>query len=310
MVEGLGEISAAFHRTEHGVFSILPHDPQRPLVNTAEWEDEPGGNFPGHGDPMTLNEMEDSVERVLGVRVPLTPPPVGAPTLLRRLTHRNSRQADRYRAGRVFVAGDAAHVSHGPTLNAALGDAANLGWKLAASVHGWAPEGLLDTYESERHSVGARVLMHTRAESALLAPGDDVTALRKMATEFLQDPDNLQALAALIAGADVRYHVDDEDPESPAGWFAPPLEMTTGDGMLVRLAELQRDGRPLLIDGTDTAAMSTIVEPWSSRIHYVAAKLSDPPAMGLLVRPDGYIAWTGTDPAGLTAALENWFGAA
>jgi 2-polyprenyl-6-methoxyphenol hydroxylase-like FAD-dependent oxidoreductase len=82
--------------------------------------------------------------------------------LLRRLCHRNSRQADRYRDGRVFIAGDAAHVSHGPTLNLALQDAANLAWKLAAALHGWAPEGLLDSYETERHASGERVAALTR----------------------------------------------------------------------------------------------------------------------------------------------------
>ena len=114
-VEGLGEIPAHFHRTERGVFTLLAHDPRRPLVNTVEWAHDPAGDFPGTGAPMTMVEMEESVERVIGVRLPLAPPPEGAPTLLRRVCGRNTRLADRYRAGRVFLAGDACLLYTSPS---------------------------------------------------------------------------------------------------------------------------------------------------------------------------------------------------
>ncbi|MBB5782411.1 FAD-dependent monooxygenase [Nonomuraea jabiensis] len=306
VIEGLGEIPAHFHRTDRGVFTLLAHDPERPLINTAEWEDRPAGDFPGPGAPMTLAEMEDSVERVLGVRLPLAPPPEGAPTLLRRQCGRNSRLAERYRDGRVFIAGDAAHVSHGPTLNLALQDAANLAWKLAATLRGWAPEGLLDSYETERHASGERVLMHTRAATALMAPGGDVTALRLLFAELLGRTENLRLVAALLAGADVRYDMGEDHPAAPTGWFVPSLDLTTGDGQRRRLAELLRDARPLLVDltGGDLAATA---EPWNEHVRRVTATADDAPAPALLIRPDGYVAWAGADPDGLKAALTRWF---
>lgn len=306
-IDGLGEIPAMFHRTDTGVFNLLPHDPRRPLVNTAEWEEHPAGNHPGTGAPMTLAEMEDSVERVLGVRVPLTPPPEGAPTLLRRLCHRNSRQADRYREGRVFLAGDAAHVSHGPTLNAALQDAANLAWKLGAAVRGWAPEGLLESYGTERHAAGERVLLHTQAASALLKPGAEITALRQLFGELLGRTENVRAVAATMAGADVRYDMGEEDPAGPTGWFVPPLELTTAEGRTLRLAQLLEDARPLLLDLTGGEALASLAESWSDRVRQVSATAGDAPAPALLIRPDGYVAWAGADPDGLKAALTRWF---
>lgn len=307
VIDGLGEVPAHFHRTEKGVFTLLAHDPERPLVNTAEWEDAPAGDFPGTGAPMTLAEMEESVERVLGVRLPLAPPPEGAPTMLRRLCGRNSRLADRYRVGQVFLAGDAAHVSHGPTLNLALQDAANLAWKLAAALRGWAPEGLLDSYEAERRVSGERVLMHTQAASALLAPGADVTALRLLFAELLGSPENLHMVAALMAGADVRHDMGEERPAAPTGRFVPPIDLTTGDGHVRRLAELLRDARPLLLDLTGGDDLAATAEPWNDRVRRVTATADRAPAPAMLIRPDGYVAWAGADPDGLKAALTRWF---
>ncbi|QFY09712.1 FAD-dependent oxidoreductase [Nonomuraea phyllanthi] len=307
-IDGLGEIPAAFHRTDRGVFTLLAHDPQRPLVNTAEWEDHPAGDFPGPGAPMTLQEMEQSIQRVLGVRLPLSAPPEGAPTLLRRQCGRNSRLAERLRQGRVFLAGDAAHVSHGPTLNAALQDAANLAWKLAATVQGWAPRGLLDSYESERHAAAERVLLHTQAATALMAPGGGVTALRRLLAELLDSPDNLRLVAALLAGADVRHDMGEERPAAPTGRFVPPLEVTTADGRTRRLAELLRQARPLLLDLTGGDDLAATAEAWSDRVRRVSATAAgQAPAPALLIRPDGYVAWAGADPDGLKAALTRWF---
>lgn len=216
-VAGLGVIADTFHRTETGIVTIALRDPEHPLVCTAEWEDEPDGNSPGPGSPMTLTEMEDSLERVFGVRLVLTMPAQGEPTLLRRLSGRNTRVADTYRDRRVFLLGDAAHVhsaAGGPGLNLALQDAANLAWKLAADLHGWAPDGLLDTYESERHPLGQRVFMQTQAQTALMAPGPDVTALRELFGELLTDTGTVQRLADLLAGSDVRYDMGRAAPGS------------------------------------------------------------------------------------------------
>ena len=302
-IDGLGEIPAHFHRTERGVFTLLAHDPERPLVNTAEWEDHPADS-----SPMTMAEMEDSIERVLGVRVPLTPPPAGAPTLLRRLRGRNTRLADRYRDGRVFIAGDAAHVSAGPTLNLALQDAANLAWKLAAALQGWAPEGLLDTYETERHALGEREIMQTQAgRTALMAPGADVTALRQLFAELLRRTENVRMVAELSAGSDVRYDMGEEHPAAPTGRFVPPLDVTTADGRTRRLAELLHDACPLLLDLTGGHDLAATAEAWHDRVRRVTATADDAPAPALLIRPDGYVAWAGDDPDGLKAALTRWF---
>ncbi len=316
-IEGSGEIPGNFHRTERGVFMAAFPDPEHPFITTLEWEDHPAGNHPGPGAPMTMAEMAASVERVLGAPMALSPPPEGAPTLLRRICGRNTRLADRYRDRRVFIAGDAAHVhaaSGGPGLNLGLQDAANLAWKLAADLHGWAPDGLLDTYETERRALGARVFMQTQAQTALMAPGGSVTALRELFTELLSRRENVRLIADLMAGTDVRYDMGEAEPGDATGWFAPSLDLKTGDGRVVRLAELRRDARPLLVDLSDGAALAEAVSPWSDRVARVAAQAATPsataPVPSLLIRPDGYVAWSGDDPDGLRAALGRWFGAA
>ncbi|MFB8004086.1 FAD-dependent oxidoreductase [Nocardia sp. NPDC056000] len=307
-VAGLGDIPVGMYRTEHGMFILLPHNPERPHVFTTEWEPHPVGNYPGPGPEMTLTEMEDSIERVLGVRVPLSPPPEGAPTQLRRLCNRNSRQAARYREGRVFLAGDAAHTSHGPTLNAALNDAANLGWKLAAAVHNRAPEGLLDTYETERHPAAAELLIHTRAETALTAPGAEITALRALFTELLAHQPTVATLAAGMAGSGTRYDMGQDDPSDLVGYFAPPLDLIDGDGNTRRLAEFLHESRPVLVDFTGDHTLAAFADSLSDAVRHVSVTAAHPVAPALLIRPDGYVAWAGSDTEGLQAALTRWFG--
>jgi 2-polyprenyl-6-methoxyphenol hydroxylase-like FAD-dependent oxidoreductase len=310
-MEGLKGLSrpAGYYRTETGVFNMGAFDPERPLINTIEWEDQPVGDWPGEAAPMTLAEMEDSVERVLGFRTHLTPPPPGGSDLLRRRCGRNTRLADHYRMGRVFIAGDAAHVhsaSGGPGLNLALQDAANLGWKLAAALQGWAPEGLLDSYETERRAIGERVYMQTQAQSALYAPGGDVTARRQLFGELLTHAENLQLIADLIAGADVRYDMGQDDPASPTGWFVPPISVMTEEGER-RLAELLRDGRPVLLDASAGPELAAALEPWQGRVRHLTVR-GGGATPDLLIRPDGYVAWSGQDPAALSGALQRWFG--
>ncbi|MHA7984784.1 FAD-dependent monooxygenase [Rathayibacter sp. CAU 1779] len=307
-VAGLGEIPDSYHRTENGVATIALWNPEHPMINTLEWEEAPEGDSPGNGAPMTLSEMEDSLERVLGIRLSLSAPAEGSPTLLRRRSGRNTRVAERYRDRRVFLAGDAAHVhsaAGGPGLNLALQDAANLAWKLAARVNGWAPDGLLDTYEAERHPLGRRVFMQTQAQTALMSPGSDVTALRELFGEFLADADNVQRVADLIAGADVRYAMGSAAPNGPTGWFAPSITLRLPDGQDVRLAELLRTARPTLIDAG--GRLGEIAAPWSDRIDHVTVA-DDGSAASLLVRPDGYVAWSAEDPVDLADELRAWFG--
>ncbi|MFD8526540.1 FAD-dependent monooxygenase [Streptosporangium canum] len=141
--------------------------------------------------------------------------------------------ADRFRDRRVLPVGDAAHVHAsigGPGLNLGLQDAVNLGWKLAAEIHGWAPPGLLDSYEAERRPVAQRVVMHTQAQSALIAPGGEVTALRELFMELLGDQRNVQHIADMMAGADIRYDMGAGDAHPLTGRWAPDLPLDTGTG--------------------------------------------------------------------------------
>jgi hypothetical protein len=133
--------------------------------------------------------------------------PLGEPTRLTRFTF-HARQVERYRDGRILLAGDAAHLfpASGVALNAGLMDTVNLAWKLAADIHGWAPAGLLDTYHDERHFAGARTLLHTQAQVALRRGHDPAAgALRELFQELLVDEQPLRRVGALIAGTDIRY---------------------------------------------------------------------------------------------------------
>jgi 2-polyprenyl-6-methoxyphenol hydroxylase-like FAD-dependent oxidoreductase len=311
------------HRTERGLFVFAPLPGGPPSLTTAEVRPSPGApeeDDPANPEPLTIAELRDSVRRVLGVDVPFGPPDGAGPHLLRRLTGGNTRLADRYREGRIVLVGDAAHVHSaigGPGLNLGLQDAVNLGWKLAAELHGWAPAGLLDSYQAERRPVGERVTMHTQAQSVLVGPGREITALRELFGQLLADRHTVQHLADLLAGADIVYDLGATptgDASSPVGRWAPDLVLHTGTGT-VRLAELTRDARPLLLDLTDGGTLAGEAGPWRERVTAVTARTGDSKATGLLLRPDCYVAWASTSPRpdarereALRSALTRWFG--
>ncbi|MFE9421547.1 FAD-dependent monooxygenase [Kitasatospora sp. NPDC006697] len=308
-VPGHGPVPSFLHyRTERGVFVFASPAPNNPLVATLEWEDDPVDPEL----PMTLEEISASASRVLGAPVPLGPPTSEGPHLLRRHTSGNTRLAERYRVGRVLIAGDAAHVHSavgGPGLNLGLQDVVNLGWKLAAELDGWAPAGLLDSYQSERYPVGERVYMHSLAQLTLLAPGPEMTALRGLFGELLAEPAATRHVAELIAGSDVRYPTG--CPHPLAGRFVPPFALD-GDR---EFAELMHQARPLLLDLTADRRYLAAAAPWRDRVRTQAASSPEAPAEALLIRPDGYVAFAtedphGTDPAvkELRAALTEWFG--
>ncbi len=304
-IPGIGLLPFGTNRFDNGSLILFPLEPDRPMLGTIEycWT-------PGDGDsPMTLDELRESVRRLLGVDVPVEAPRKPGSHALRRLDGLNSRQAEHYRAGRVLLVGDAAHVHSpmgGPGLNLGMQDAVNLGWKLAAAVNGWAPTGLLDTYESERYPVGERVLMHSQAQIALAAPGPEVTALRELFGELASKPGVATHLAGLLAGSDVRYDIGNDHPLS--GRMVPDLVLDDGR----RVAELLHDARAVLLDASGGAA-SIVATAWADRVDAVTSAMAEGPA-AMLIRPDGYVAWAAdrfdtADAQRLRTALVRWFGA-
>ena len=296
-VPGYGVVPPFQHtRTARGLIAWAPFPGRPAILSTTEWPDTPTNDE----TPMNLAELRASVARVLGADIPLGAP--DGPGLLRRLTGRNTRIADRYRAGRVLLVGDAAHVHPaigGPGLNLGLQDAVNLGWKLAATVRGWAPQGLLDTYETERRPVAERVVMSTQAQSALIGPGDEITGLRELFAELLRKPEVTGHIAALMSGADIHYPADPADPL--AGRCAPDV-VVHGDHGPLRLAELTRTARPLLLDST--GAYAEVAAPWRDRVDVVTGALEGTTATALLVRPDCFVAWSAGDAGTLRASLD------
>jgi bifunctional hydroxylase/dehydrase len=224
-----------------------------------------------------------------------------------------SRQAAEYRKGRVLLAGDAAHIHlpvGGQGMSTGIQDAVNLGWKLAATVRGWAPDGLLDTYHAERHPVGARLLSNTRVQAMAIFGGDESQPLRDLFTELLAFDDVKRLLSGAVSHVDIRYDFGRDD-QPLVGRRLPPRTLRTEDGP-VRTTDLLRPALGVLINLSGTPELQAASAPWKDRVTTVTGTLPSPgPFDGvaaLLVRPDGYIAWAGDDPAGLTAALGRWFG--
>jgi 2-polyprenyl-6-methoxyphenol hydroxylase-like FAD-dependent oxidoreductase len=212
-----------------------------------------------------------------------------------------TRQAEHYRVGRVFLAGDAAHVHPpmgGQGLNLGLQDAFNLGWKLAAAVGGWAPEGLLDSYESERHPVGADVLSNTRAQMLLTTDEPGPRAVRELLVRLMDFDEVNRFLIEKITAISVRY--DFGDGHALLGRRLRDVRLKRG-----RLFELMRTGRGLLLDQTGLLSAGG----WSGRVDHVAETSDDVDVPALLLRPDGHVAWTGDDQRTLDSALAQWFGA-
>ncbi|MEU5901951.1 MULTISPECIES: FAD-dependent monooxygenase [Streptomyces] len=236
-----------------------------------------------------------------------------------------TRQADTYRRGRVLLAGDAAHIhlpAGGQGLSTGVQDAVNLGWKLAATVRGTAPAGLLDTYHAERHPVGQRLLMNTRAQGIVFLGGEQSDPLRALFTELIAHEEVKRHLAGIVSHLDIHYDMTPPGTESlPAphpllGHRLPKRPLTGADGES-DTARLLHSARGVLLDLADNPGLRAAAAPWANRVQVVTATAK--PAEGttdaltgldaLLIRPDGHVAWTshGT-PDGLTTALTHWFG--
>ncbi|MGW2364483.1 rifampin monooxygenase [Streptomyces sp. NPDC001667] len=246
--------------------------------------------------PTTLDEFKQQLRAFAG-----TDFGVHAPRWLSRFGDA-TRQAERYRVGRVLLAGDAAHI-HPPTggqgLNLGVQDAFNLGWKLAAEIDGWAPEGLLDTYHTERHPVGARVLDNTRAQITLMGADPGPTALRELFSKLMDFEEVNRYVTEMITAVGVRY--DFGEGHELLGRRMRDVQLKQG-----RLYELMHGGRGLLLDRTGRLS----VEGWADRVDHVVDAGEEPDVPAVLLRPDGHVAWVGEDQQDLLGQLPKWFGAA
>ncbi|WP_370968700.1 rifampin monooxygenase [Amycolatopsis sp. cg9] len=212
-----------------------------------------------------------------------------------------TRLAERYRDGRVFLAGDAAHIHPplgGQGLNLGLQDALNLGWKLAAELGGWAPAGLLDTYQAERHPVAADVLDNTRAQGELMRPDAGPQAVRRLLAKLMDFEEVNRYLIGRIVGIEIRYDFGDE--HDLAGRRLRDLTLKQG-----RLYDLMHGGRGLLLDQTGSLS----VAGWADRVDHVVDVSEELDVSAVLVRPDGHVAWVGEDQEQLRDRLARWFGA-
>ncbi|GLZ39904.1 FAD-dependent oxidoreductase [Actinokineospora sp. NBRC 105648] len=279
---------------EPGLFRLIFNDPRAGQRDQAE--------------PVSTAEVAAAVERLFGA---------GAVIAEIRWASRFTnvtRQVEHYRVGRVLLAGDAAHVhfpAGGQGLNLGVQDAMNLGWKLAAEVQGRAPAGLLDTYHSERHPVGARVLHNTRAQSMPVDPAPETVAMSQLITELAKLPEANRHLAGMVSGFDIRYEVD--GPDHPLlGGRLPDLELPLGWA-----SDLFHPGRGVLLS-TDPRYLE-LARPWSDRVDATTLpELPDLTADAVLVRPDGYVCWvapadgspsdTTDNTKRLDGALRTWFG--
>ena len=263
------------------------------------------------GEP-TLRDLSRALITVYG-----TDFGIHSPTWISRFTDM-TRQAEIYRAGRILLAGDSAHVQYpagGQGLSLGVQDAVNLGWKLAQVVKGTSPESLLDTYHEERHPVAARALRHTMALTVLQRPDERIKALADLVSELASMDEPRKRLAGIVSGLDIHYDFGEGHPL--LGRRMPDLDLVTAGGPL-RVFTLLHEAKPVLLnlgepDGIDIA-------PWADRVQLMDAEYAGPwelPVLGVvaaptavLVRPDGYVAWVGEDSdVGLREALTTWFGA-
>jgi rifampicin monooxygenase len=245
--------------------------------------------------PPTLEEVKRQLRAVAG-----TDFGVHSPRWLSRFGD-GTRLAERYRTGRVLLAGDAAHL-HPPVggqgLNLGIQDAFNMGWKLAAEVNGWAPEGLLDSYHTERHPVAAAVLDNTRAQTVLMSVEPGPQAVRRLVAELMDFEEVNRYLTEKITAIGVHY--DFGEGHELLGRRLRDVGLKRG-----RLYRLLHDGRGLLLDQTGRLS----VAGWADRVDHVVDVSEELDVPAVLLRPDGHVAWVGEDQADLRGQLPRWFGA-
>ncbi|WP_331723516.1 FAD-dependent monooxygenase (plasmid) [Streptomyces sp. NBC_00868] len=299
-------------RTERGLLFCVPLDDTYHRVATFDFETTKEA-----GSELTLEEFTASLREIWG-------DDLGAsePRWLSWFTD-SACQAETYRSGRVLLAGDAAHTHFpvgGQGVNLGLQDALNLGWKLAATINGWGSEGLLDTYDKERQEPARAVLANTRAQIALMNPDPYVTQLRELFQTLMTKDQVNRHIAEMLSGVRVRYDI--EGPEHRLlGDFARDLTLKTEEGTRT-LPKYLRRGNFALLDLAGRPEISEVYNEWAAPLkwagrvgHIVAECAEEPELAGVLVRPDGYVAWAADKSAsaeevaeGLRTALETWAG--
>ncbi|HET7542052.1 MAG TPA: FAD-dependent monooxygenase [Polyangiaceae bacterium] len=275
------KLAPGWQRTARGLIAAGPV-PGR--VFTAEFNGPP----PDRDAPITHAEVEAAIQRVSGTDVKIV-----SMTMATRWTD-HARQATSYRAGRVLLAGDAAHVHSpfgGQGLNLGLVDAANLGFKLAAAVKG--REHLLDSYSAERHPVAARVLENTRAQVALMRPDALTSALRTIVADLMRLPEANRYFSEMLTGVGIRYDLGDDDPL--VGTLTKDQLLERADGSEDRLYALMVKGGGLFVSPSERSLPRDVQQ----------VRTKDGPS--LLVRPDGCIAWTSASSRSIDDALARWF---
>jgi 2-polyprenyl-6-methoxyphenol hydroxylase-like FAD-dependent oxidoreductase len=269
-------------------------------------------SLPASLDPgaLTFPEVADAWQRLTGESIH------HAQALWVWACGNEARLAAGYRRGRVFLAGDAAHeisplAAWG--VSAGIQDAVNLGWKLAATVSGWAPKGLLDTYHAERHPLGQQLVRNAQAAALLGLTGDEMDPMRDVMRELAACKGAAGHLAGMVSGLSIRYDMGPGDHPLLGRRMPPDLELTLPDGNSVRIAELLHPARGVFIATTGVGDAAQLTVGWDDRIVTVTGTWAldgSPAPEQVLIRPDGYIAWAAPGGGSLTDALARWFGTA
>lgn len=288
--ETIAAVNAEVHKTQRRFGAMSLGDGVYRVVAPAD------GVAEDRAVPPTIDEFRRQLQATAG-----TDFGVHSPRWLSRFGDA-TRLAERYRVGRVLLAGDAAHVhppAGGQGLNLGVQDAFNLGWKLAAEIGGWAPVGLLDSYQTERHPVAADVLNNTRAQMELMSPEPGPQAVRRLVSELMDFEDVNRYLTEKIIAIGVRYDLGEG--HDLLGRRMRDLVLRQG-----RLYELMHRGRGLLLDQTGLLS----VAGWADRVDHVVDVSEDLDVPAVLLRPDGHVVWVGDDQQDLLDRLPRWFGAA
>jgi 2-polyprenyl-6-methoxyphenol hydroxylase-like FAD-dependent oxidoreductase len=260
------------------------------------------GAFHHAKKPVTAEHVQEVLRRVSNTDVTVT-----ALHIATTWTDR-ARQATTYRNGRVLLAGDAAHI-HSPLggqgLNLGLGDAMNLGWKLAATIQNKAPEGLLDSYQAERHPIGVQVLDWSRAQAAIMKPEPSARALNAIISDLMKTRDGATYMAGRVWGVFTHYHLGAG--HSLLGHSVPNFEFEDG----IKMGGLMHESHGILLDFDTNASLKTLAGEYGDQVKYVSGRAKEQLGLNaVLIRPDGFIAWaSGYEPdyGGLQTATARWF---